>query len=59
MLRMPESYINNIGASKKRINGDYSIHWHDFYEIEFILDGSGTYIIDGIDYPIKKGMLFL
>ncbi len=47
-----------ITASKKRIKGDYSTHWHDFYEIEFILDGSGTYIIDGVDYPIEKGMLF-
>lgn len=53
----------NIGkcgltASKKELNGHFSTHWHDFYEFEFVLDGNGTYIIDGMEYEIKKGMLF-
>lgn len=53
-------YISScaINASKKTIKGNYSIHWHDFYEIEFIIRGCGTYIIDGICHEIKKGMLF-
>ena len=48
----------DINASQKTIKGNYSIHWHDFYEIEFIISGCGTYIIDGVCHEIKKGMFF-
>lgn len=47
-----------INASRKNIKGDYSTHWHDFHEIEFIISGKGTYIIDGVCHEMKKGMLF-
>lgn len=48
----------DISVSQKRIKGDYAVHWHEFYEIEFIISGSGTYVIDGVCSEIKKGMLF-
>lgn len=48
----------NISIEKKDIQGIFPTHWHEFYEIEFILDGCGEYIIDGKKYEIKKGMLF-
>ena len=47
-----------IAASKKKLQGTYETHWHEFYEIEYVLSGSGTYIIDGTPYPIRSGMLF-
>ena len=55
-----EQHILNgeISIEKKRINGSHSLHWHDFFEIEFFLNGSGTYIVDGVEYNIKKGSLF-
>ena len=36
----------------------YPTHWHEFYEIELIISGSGSYIIDGNENPIAKNMLF-
>ena len=48
----------DITASQKIITGNYSTHWHEFYEIELIISGRGTYVIDGNCYKIKKGMLF-
>ena len=53
-------YIGNsfISAVQKRINGNFAEHGHDFFEIEFVIDGTGTYIVDGISYPIGKNMLF-
>ena len=36
-----------------------NIHYHNFYELEFVISGSGVYEINHIDYPIKEGMLFL
>ena len=49
---------NSIDVSIKDIFGSVDMHWHEFYEIEIILDGEGVYTIDGIDYKIKNGSLF-
>jgi len=48
----------DITAARKTITCNYDTHWHEFYEIEIILSGEGTYTVDGVEYPIKKGMLF-
>lgn len=49
---------SSVDVSIKDISGPVDIHWHEFYEIELILEGAGTYNIDGIDYEIEKGALF-
>ena len=36
-----------------------NIHYHSFWEMEFIISGCGTYEINNISYPIRRGMLFL
>ena len=33
------------------------MHWHDFYEFEFILDGEGEIIYNDKTYPVKPGTL--
>ncbi|MBE5867643.1 MAG: helix-turn-helix domain-containing protein [Lachnospiraceae bacterium] len=40
-------------------NEAFATHWHDFLELEYILSGSGSYIIDGKKYDIEPGMVFL
>lgn len=48
-----------ITASYKTINSEsLTTHVHDFFEIEYIIKGSGTYIIDGVEYEIQDNMLF-
>ena len=47
-----------ISASYKELSESLTMHVHDFYEIEFIIHGTGTYIIDGTAYPIHDNMLF-
>jgi YesN/AraC family two-component response regulator len=49
---------NSIDASIKEIGGNVSVHWHEFYEIELILSGEGTYNIDGTEYKIERGNIF-
>lgn len=49
---------NSLDVSIKDISGSVETHWHEFYEIELILDGKGIYSVDGIDYEIEKGSLF-
>ncbi len=35
------------------------IHFHSFFELEYFLDGDGTYEINNTKLPIKRDMLFL
>lgn len=48
----------SISASRKWIGGNCSAHWHEFYEMEYIISGNGTYTINGQPFPIKSGMLY-
>ena len=50
---------DSVDVSIKDITGPVTIHWHEFYEIELILSGGGVYHIDGIDYPIERGALYV
>ena len=45
-------------ACRKRIEGYFGTHWHDFYEIEFFLSGKGHYQINGQESEVKEGMLY-
>jgi AraC-like DNA-binding protein len=45
-------------AVKEKVISSYPTHWHEFYEIELILSGRGSYVIDGRAHSIKKNMLF-
>ncbi|MDO4743786.1 MAG: AraC family transcriptional regulator [Clostridia bacterium] len=49
---------NDISVQRKRIYGTFDMHWHEFFEIEYIIEGSGEYCIDGITYQIRPGMIF-
>jgi AraC-like DNA-binding protein len=33
------------------------IHWHDFYEVELVIDGTRTQIVNGIEVPLGPGAL--
>lgn len=35
------------------------LHWHDFYEIEYIISGSGLNIMNGEKIELKSGSLFI
>ena len=55
-----EQYIGEkpISSSRKRICGNAAAHFHNFYEIEYVIRGSGEYIINGKSVPCSDGMLF-
>ncbi len=55
-----EDYINwenNIYIEKKFVEKSCPIHWHDHYEIEYIVSGSGKQVLNGIEYPLSAGMI--
>ena len=36
-----------------------SVHWHDFFELEMVLSGSATHLLNGKSYRIQPGSLYL
>lgn len=34
-------------------------HWHNYYELEIIVEGSGVHILNGEAYPIARGSAYL
>ncbi len=35
------------------------LHWHEFFEIEFVVSGKGSHIFNGIEYELKAGSAFM
>ena len=35
------------------------LHYHDFFEMELVIDGEGYQLFDGEKFPLKKGDVFL
>lgn len=50
---------NHILITKKNISKDFPLHWHEFFEIEFILGGNGSQVLNGKKIPLKKGTVYL
>lgn len=44
---------------KQEVDSTVSVHWHDFFEMEIVLSGSGTHVLNGTAKPLSRGMLFL
>ena len=43
-----------------KIMEDYTkLHCHDYFEIEFVYEGTGYQVFNGQKYDIKKGSIFL
>jgi len=47
-----------ISASQKNIHKPCEYHGHNFFELEFILDGTGTCEVDGEKYSLERNTLF-
>lgn len=36
-----------------------TVHWHDFFELELLLEGRAIHVLNGVRYPVKVGSLYL
>lgn len=41
---------------RRLIPADYPLHWHEYYEIEYVLSGKGKMVINDTEYEIKPGL---
>ena len=48
----------NIQSQKKRTE-TFGLHFHNFYEFELVLSGEGKHILNGKEYPLKRGACWL
>lgn len=53
-MQFPSSALSCV---VKTAHGYNQVHSHEFYEMELVLRGSGTYTVDGKTYEIRRGAL--
>jgi AraC-like DNA-binding protein len=39
--------------------GPVAVHWHDFYELCYVVDGSACHVVNGVESRIGRGSAFL
>ena len=49
---------SNFSIIRKTIKGYHALHWHNYFEIEYVIKGSGKEIINGKEYEIKLGLFY-
>lgn len=50
---------NHITVMKKTVAGESAIHFHEFFEIEVVLDGTGVQMLNGTEYELRRGSVYL
>ncbi len=41
------------------LKSDVAMHWHDFYELSLVIEGEGSQVLNGVEEPLKRGVLLL
>ena len=54
-----EFRTNNLEIRHKCFKGESHLHWHDYYELEYIKSGSITYQYNGNSYTLSAGSAYL
>ncbi|MBE6871989.1 MAG: helix-turn-helix domain-containing protein [Ruminococcaceae bacterium] len=45
----------SVNMYERRNDHKFSLHWHDFYELELIVDGTVTHTVNNHEYHLKRG----
>lgn len=51
------NHFNSVIVEKKTLEKNFRLHWHNYYEIEYITGGSGKEILNGKEVEIHEGIL--
>jgi AraC-like DNA-binding protein len=41
------------------LSAPFELHWHEFYELTYIISGEGLNVVNGVQFPLIRGNLFL
>lgn len=57
-IRLTEEY-GHLTVTEKAVDSDYPIHWHTYFEIEYICEGEGVHNLNGKETKISSGALYI
>ena len=49
----------HIAAAERAFRGVSELHFHDFFEIELVLSGEGRQRLNGVEYALERGCVYL
>lgn len=52
-----ETDDSGLSIRRRQLSNNYPLHFHDFYEIEYILSGKGVTYVNNVPYDIEPGSL--
>ena len=52
-----EDYADTVIVNKITLTKDFRLHWHNYYEIEYFIDGEGQEMLNGALTDIHPGVL--
>ncbi|MFD2611360.1 AraC family transcriptional regulator [Paenibacillus gansuensis] len=50
---------DTFAVSEYVVDRDWPLHWHDFFEMEFIVSGEGRQLLNGEELALTPGTLYL
>jgi len=59
MVAGKQNAAGNCQSAYKQICGDISLHWHDVYEFDIVLSGTGETVCNNTRAPLRRGMVNL
>lgn len=51
--------LHHVTVLRKCFIGEAVVHFHEFFEIEIILGGTGRQMLNGVEYELKRGSVYL
>ncbi len=58
-LQAGDKIGNRHIAVKRQAYRTYPQHWHNYFELELVVKGSGIHSFNGVEYPLQKGDAYL
>lgn len=49
----------NLSVRRKNVDSDYRLHWHHCCEIELVISGRGSQVLNGSEYELLPGTLYM
>ena len=48
-----------VRIDRYTIRQHLDVHWHEFYEVSFVLSGAGVHLLNGVAHPLRPGSVYL
>lgn len=58
-LKKTLDHNESYRAEETVVTGKFKLHWHEFYEIEYVVSGEGVNIINGKEYEMSAGTAYI